>query len=139
MIKICNLCWWDVKLLTAKQLYWEEYSHLKSYHYRCTKCSATVGCHWNTKNPFWTLADKKTKFARHKCHELLDPLWKGEKDWDFKSWSRWKKRRYFYKMISNHLKIPIEDTHFGMFTIEQCREAYLFILKYKKAHPRRII
>lgn len=138
MIKTCNICWWDVELLTAEQLYWEKYSHLKSYHYRCTKCSATVGCHWKTKNPFWILADKKTKFARHKCHELLDPLWKCEKDWDFKSWSRWRKRRYFYKMISRHLNIPIEDTHFGMFTIEQCREAYLFILKYK-AKPRRII
>ena len=130
MIEICNICGSKVSLLTSEQLYWSKYSHLKSFHYRCDNCWATVWYHWNTTEPFWTLADKATKNARHKYHELLDPLWKCEKDWDYKSWTRWNKRRELYAIIANEMKLSKEETHFWKFNIEQCRVAYKIILKY---------
>ena len=135
----CNLCWWEVLLKNPSEIYWKKYKHILddwpwvpiSFIYECQQCKATVWCHNETTIPFWTLADKETKNARHKCHELLDPLWKCEKDWDYKSWTRWEKRKEFYKMISEYLNIPLEETHFWMFDIEKCRQVYLFILKYK--------
>ena len=37
-----------------------------------------------------------------------------------------------YKLLSEHMDIHINKTHFGMFNIEQCRVAYKFFLDYKK-------
>jgi len=140
MIKTCNICKWEVKMFNPSDIYWNWYKHYSDskekpwkmvwYIYKCLNCNATVWCHKDTNKPFWTLADKETKNARHKCHELLDPLWKCKKDWNHNKWSRGKERKRLYKLISEYMNIPFEKTHFWMFDIKQCRIAYLFILKY---------
>lgn len=142
MIKECNLCWWEVKLFNPSEVYWPRFKHYNdssekpweriSFIYKCLKCSATVWCHKNTKKPFWTLADKETRNARHLCHNLLDPIWKKEKTWNHNKWSRGEKRKELYKLLSEYMKIDFNKTHFWMFSIEQCRIAYKFFLNYKK-------
>lgn len=124
MINECNLCWCKkISCLTAESLYWEKFKHLDKYFYRCNKCGASVWCHWNTKNPLWTLATKPNRDLRNKCHRLLDPLWQNKSDWDYKSWTRWEERKRLYKYISDKMWIPIEKMHFWMFDIPQCRQA----------------
>lgn len=142
MIKICNLCWWEVRLFNPSKIYWPNYKHHTDpkekpwkavwFIYKCLKCHATVWCHNDTTKPYWTLADKKTKKARNYCHNLLDPLWKIEQTWDYKTWLRWKRRKKLYKMLANKMNLPEEKTHFWMFDIAQCRIAYKIILEYKK-------
>lgn len=139
MIKICNLCWWLVYLYNPSRIYWNKYKHFSdswywisaSYVYQCFDCRARVWCHWTSKKPLWTLADKETRNARHLCHELLDPLWKIKQSWDYKTWLRWKKRKQLYWLLSKHMWISMKETHFWMFDIKQCRIAYMFFLKYK--------
>jgi len=142
MLKTCNICWWIVALYNPTDIYWPKFKHFSDpkekpwkeicYIYQCNKCKATVWCHEDSKKPFWILANKETKRARHLCHELLDPIWKKEQKWDYKSWSRWKRRKELYWKIAKHMWIPYEKMHFGMFNIEQCRVAYKFILIIKK-------
>lgn len=146
MINKCNLCWWDVFLYNPSEIYWNKYKHINdlwdwiptSFIYQCMECKARVWCHWDSKKPLWTLADKKTRNARNLCHKLLDPLWKIKQSWNYKTWLQWKERKRLYKLLSKHMNIPIEKTHFGMFTIEQCRIAYRFFLNYKKKKNVRI-
>lgn len=142
MIEECNICWWEVKMYNPTEIYWVWYKHYSDakdkpwkevwYIYKCLKCKATVWCHKDTNKPFWTLADKETKRARHLCHELLDPLWKCKEDWNHNKWSRWKERTRLYQIIADKMWIPFDDMHFWMFNIEQCRVAYKIILEYKK-------
>ena len=140
-ISECNLCGGAVKLLHPTKAYGSKYKHHSdpestpgkaiSFIYRCVKCDAQVWCHWDSTKPFWTLADKKTRDARHQVHLLLDPIWKKEKSGNYKTWSRGKRRKELYKLLSKHLDIPLDKTHMWMFTIEQCREAYVFFHNYK--------
>ena len=134
MIKECNICWWEVKMFNPSEIYWIWFKHFtdpveKSWKkiwfiYMCLKCKAKVSCHNDTIEPMWTLADKKTAIARHFCHELLDPIWKNK--------NNNLKRKDLYKLLSEYMWIPFYKTHFWMFNIEECRIAYLYILKYKK-------
>ena len=141
MIEKCNLCWGKVKIFNPSDIYWIWYKHHNdpkekpwkcvSFIYKCLNCSATVWCHGDTNRPFWTLANKETKNARHMVHNLLDPLWKCKSTWNHNRWSRGKERKRLYRLLSDHMGIPPEDTHMWMFNIKQCRVAYLFFLKYK--------
>ena len=140
MIDKCNLCWWEVILLNPWQAYWSRYKHHTddgewipiSYIYRCKECSWQVWCHWSTEKPLGTLADKETRNARHLTHKLLDPLWENSGKGNYKSWSRWKRRRELYKMIWKEMWIEKDCMHIWMFDINKCREAYRIILDYKK-------
>lgn len=129
---ICPFCNKEAKFCENKEIYGRNYG--KSYMcYFCKDCDAYVWTHNNTEKPYWTLANKETRNARHLCHELLDPLWKNVWEWDYKSGTRWEERKRLYKMIAEKMNIPIEEMHFGMFDIEKCREAYRIILSYKKS------
>lgn len=140
-IDLCNLCWGGVKLLHPSEAYWKKYKHHSdpddlpwiaiSFIYRCKDCNAQVGCHGDSKKPFWTLADKETRNARHQVHWILDPIWKQETAGDYKSWSRGKRRKELYRLISEHFNIPLEKTHIWMFDLQKCRETYVFIHNYK--------
>jgi len=123
---ICPYCNKEAKWVENKEIYWKNY--WKSYMcYLCRDCDAYVWCHNNTRKPFWTLANRETRRARHLCHELLDPLWKKKADGDHNKWSRWKERKRLYWIIAEKMWINYKDMHFWMFDIEECRKAYLII------------
>lgn len=69
-----------------------------------------------------TPANQKTRDARHLTHERFDPLWQKH------GYSR----GYLYKGLAKHMGLPQEKTHIGMFTLEQCREAYRFCLAVER-------
>lgn len=102
----------------------EVYPHRPDLHHKpiwiCRGCDATCGCHPGGNEPLGYPANKETRRARMKLHELrLDPLWK-------KAGKGRKKhaRSAVYAHLSKAMGLPPADTHTGMFTIEQCRDAW---------------
>ena len=84
----------------------------------CRPCKASCGCHPGGYEPLGFPAGKATRQARMRLHEdRLDPIWKGRK-------GAKKKRGQVYRLLSARMGLPPERTHTGMFSIEQCREAW---------------
>lgn len=95
--------------------------------WKCNVCpDATVGCHRGSKVPLGYAADKATRDARLKLHHrMLDPLWKGlRQDKTLPNKVRRGARSRIYQFMAARMGLPAEATHTGMFTIEQCREAW---------------
>jgi hypothetical protein len=81
----------------------------------CQEHGCDVMC-WGSSTS--TPADQATRDARHLTHLRFDPLWqKGLL-----------KRKQAYALLSEWMKLPPKETHIGMFSVEQCREAYRFCL-----------
>lgn len=93
----------------------------------CRNCKAYCGCHPNTKNALGFPANKETRSARMKLHNVrLDPLWKRSIHNNRKP--RFK-RGDVYAFLQDEMGLKPEQTHTGMFTIEQCREAWVALGK----------
>ena len=100
--------------------------------YRCPHCKNYVGTHkkWgmgtdgrkHNIRAFGCIPTPELKNARHKIHEILDPLWQGDKP------SGTRKR--IYKQLSDALGY---EYHTGNTrTIDECRTVYRLILKISK-------
>ena len=73
MIK-CPYCGGKPEWVENSEVYGKRFG--KSYMiWLCRPCDAYVGCHNNTKMPLGTLAKKKLRDLRHRCHELFDARW----------------------------------------------------------------
>lgn len=59
---------------------------------------------------------KNVQHYRHTVHRYLDAIWKL-------GWNKRKARSTMYKMLSEKMNIPFEETHVKYFTRAQCREA----------------
>lgn len=95
--------------------------------WKCTDCpDSIVGCHRGTTRPLGFAADKATRDARIKLHHrMLDPLWKGlARDKALPKKVRKGARGRVYRFLAASMGLEPEATHTGMFTIEQCREAW---------------
>ncbi len=121
----CFHCESDCRLTDGAEIYPPRTDlHHKNF-YVCDHCDARVGCHPDTTMPLGHAADKRTRDARSKLHELmLDPLWKSAQDPK-------PARRRTYKFLAKALGIEPEQCHTGMFTIERCRDAWRAL----KDHP----
>jgi hypothetical protein len=73
-----------------------------------------------------TPADLETRQARKRAHALLDPLWKS-------SSNKGKSRSFLYKDLSKRMNLPAEETHVGMFNVEQCEEVCSFCKEVREA------
>ncbi|MEM8791070.1 MAG: zinc-finger-containing protein [Pseudomonadota bacterium] len=116
----CLHCKEPSELVTGKVIY----PHRKDLHgkkfWLCRPCEAHCGCHGNTTNALGYPANYQTRQARMKLHNMrLDPLWKGKK-------GRFK-RNEVYAYMSDRMGIPRSETHTAMWTIEQCREAWVIL------------
>ena len=56
---------------------------------------------------------------------MLDPLWKSKP-----KGKRKQARIQVYKFLSEKMGLPPNKTHTGMFTIEQCREAWKALMEF---------
>jgi glutathione S-transferase len=115
----------------------EVYPHRPDLHdkpiWKCGACGAYVGCHPGTTRPLGTPADKALRDARSMLHDqMVDPLWKtADESADYTPESeearqtiRTAARHRVYAFLAERLEIKQPDCHVGMFTIEQCREAW---------------
>lgn len=65
-----------------------------------------------------TPADFETRQARRKAHAAFDPLWRKKKI----------KRQRAYKKLAHYLNLPIEKTHIGAFSKQQCEKVIEFVV-----------
>ena len=104
----------------------EVYPHLPDLHQKpiwiCRNCAAYCGCHPGTNVSLGYPANRDTRQARMKLHNLrLDPLWKKDKRTGRKGPF---KRSEVYLYLQRCMHLAADEAHTGMFTIEQCREAW---------------
>lgn len=84
-------------------------------------------CCWN--GPTSTPANKQLRTYRHRLHELFDPLWSNAE----KVFST---RGEAYLWLSSKMLLHQRETHFGMFSIQQCREAEVHIKNLIKGNVK---
>ena len=117
---ICAECSASARLTDGREIHPHRPDlHSKSI-WKCDVCGARVGCHPGTSNALGTPAGADLRSARSKLHDdMLDPLWKRS--------GRPKKqaRRDVYGFLGSKLGLSRDETHVGMFTLEQCRAAWM--------------
>ena len=112
----------DARCVDSREIYPRRPDLAGKPVYRCA-CGAYVGCHPDTRIPLGYPAGPETRRARRLLHnDRLDPLWKKARP------GRRKKLRVAaYGYLAERMGIPREQVHTGMFTIEQCREAWRYL------------
>lgn len=105
-------CGRSVEIAHHLQVYGAEYSDWP-WIYRCAHCDASVGMHPFTSIPLGTLADKQLRALRKSCKQPFELLWSnGRMD-----------RKAAYGALARHLRIPVEECHFGWFDADTCKRA----------------
>ncbi len=112
----CNYCGKEAEWVENKEIYgrnyWESYMM-----WLCRDCNAYVWCHQNTKKPYGTLANPRTRLWRKLAKDLFIKKMLG---WEWKV--NHKKKFSAYKKLAKMLDIKVKDTHFWMFNEEQCKK-----------------
>jgi len=85
------------------------------------ECQSTVGAHPDGTPCGFPAIDQETKDARHRAHEVFDPLWKFGRI----------QREDLYRKIAIIMKIPRDKCHVAMFTKEEC-EKFIEACEYWK-------
>lgn len=105
----CPYCGAPTKLVDDAQIYGHSYG---GKCYVCEPCGAWVGCHKGTDHALGRLANKQLRDLKHQAHEAFDVLWKeGHLS-----------RKAAYEVLSNAFRLPVEQTHIGMFDEDLCRK-----------------
>lgn len=88
----------------------------------CTYPGCTVVC-WEGSTS--TPADDETRTLRNQCHRRFDPLWKSGEGSPFSGEPGGKqtRRSRAYVWLSEVMGLSVSQTHFGMFSADQCRKA----------------
>lgn len=83
------------------------------------RCKATHGAHKDGR-PLGIPADKKTKKARMRAHDVFDQLWKDKH----------MSRPEAYEWMQEAMDMSEEEAHIGRFTEEQCDELELKVEEF---------
>jgi len=123
--KRCPYCHCGTELVTGDVIYPARVDddprpyYLYKKYYRCTiDKSHYVGTYDDNVTSLGRLADPELRELKRQGHGIFDPLWKNK--------SHFKNSREAYKWLSKMMKMPKKRTHFGMFTIEECKRAIGF-------------
>ena len=79
----------------------------------CNGCWAYVGLHPFTGIPLGTLADRATRDARMQSKKQFI-AWQEQHNLS---------RNDAYRLLSQRMRIPLEQCHFAWFSVEQCNQA----------------
>jgi hypothetical protein len=114
--KICPYCGNETIFVDSAQVY-----HGKSYGmiYLCRPCQAWVGVHRGTNQALGRLANAELRRWKQKAHACFDPLWKRKME---KGFTKKEARKAGYRWLSIEMNLPFEETHIGMFDVEQCQK-----------------
>lgn len=111
----CDYCGRRAEYVDSKIIYGKSYGMI----YLCRNCMAYVGVHKGTDKPLGRLANAELRRWKKEAHAAFDPLWQR---------GRFRGRRNdAYRWLSEQMGIPVEETHIGMFDVEQCRRAIQII------------
>ena len=70
-----------------------------------------MGCHKGTDKALGRIADKYLRELKRQAHESFDRIWN----------EGYIKRNEAYRLLSEALGLPVEQTHIGMFDEDLCR------------------
>ena len=113
---ICRYCGSPVVYTSNAEIYGKEYGTGKCY--LCRNCRAFVGVHPGTDTPLGTLANEELREWRKEAHFWFDRIWKKP--------TRITTRYNAYGYLAKKMGLPREETHIGMFEIEQCKKVIEF-------------
>lgn len=118
---VCNLCGGPV-IYTSNSTIYQGKTYGSGKCYVCTNCGAYVGTHVpKPKEALGLLANSNMRKGKILCHEIFDSFWKGRK-------KARKKRTDMYRWLAKQMEIPVEDCHFGWFSLDELRRAYRILL-----------
>ncbi len=106
---ICPYCSCKSVLVDSTVIYGKDYNCMM---YWCKPCDAYVSCHRNSTESKGRLANKQLRQLKILAHNNFDKIWKKDK----------MNRTDAYKWLSEHLNLPGEYTHIGMFNEKTCIE-----------------
>lgn len=108
--KVCPYCYMESQYIDSS----EYYSNGVSYGmiYICKPCDAIVGVHKGTDKALGRLADPTLRKYKKEAHKYFDIIWKDGH----------LKRSEAYEKLAEHLNLPKEYTHIGMFSVKTCEE-----------------
>lgn len=113
---ICRYCGSPVVYTSNAEIYGKEYGTGKCY--LCRNCKAFVGVHPGTDTPLGTLANEELREWRKEAHFWFDRIWKKP--------TRITTRYNAYGYLARKMGLSREETHIGMFEIEQCKKVIEF-------------
>jgi hypothetical protein len=123
----------DFELVGGEVIYPHRPDLASKKFWRCS-CGAYCGCHPTTEDPLGFPAGPQTRSARSHVHAKLDPLWQDAPSL-YKPGGklspnqiRSMARTRVYKYLADRMGITKKECHTGMFTIEQCRQAYRILM-----------
>jgi len=142
---LCPGCGEHAVLTSGLEIYPDRPDLAKKPIWLCRPCNSYCGCHPGTKKPLGSPASIETRLARELLHKhRLDPLWKNAvsdlgyepEDQKARAIIRNVARHRVYSYLAEKLGITRDECHVGMFTIEQCRDAWRILSETDYAEIR---
>lgn len=116
MTVICNYCGKPAQFVDSSRVYRRSYGMI----YYCEDCNAWVGVHKGTNKPLGILANAQLRSEKKRAHFYFDRLWKSKR----------MTRNEAYKWLSEQLDKKPEETHIGMFGIDDCQRVVKVVLEF---------
>ena len=120
--QFCPYCNCETKLVSGEEVYSllanesPRPKYLDKKYYMCILNSDHyVGTYNDNKTSLGRVADKELRKLKNLGHANFDPLWRNK--------TYFKNQKKAYRWLADQMSLPLEFTHFGMFTIDQCKEA----------------
>ena len=111
----CPYCGGDAEISTGHKVYPHRPDLASLKIWACFPCDAWVGTHKNSGEPLGRLANAELRMAKRKAHAAFDPLWKSGQ----------MSRKKAYALLSEKMGLTPDETHIGMFDVEQCKTVIL--------------
>jgi len=129
---ICPYCHCETKLVEGDVIYPNLVNELPrpkfldKYYYQCTQNrDHYVGTYADNITSLGRLADVELRKHKNQGHQSFDPLWKEK--------IHFQKQQAAYDWLFQKMNLPLELTHFGMFTKEQCQQVIGFCEELKRS------
>ena len=126
--KTCPYCNNPTQYVDSKVVYKKSYGMI----YYCAPCYAWVGVHYGTNKALGRLAKVNLREWKQKAHKYFDPLWQKKME---QGYSKIKARHKAYAWLAEQMGLPIEETHIGMFDVEQCKQVVEICKKFYHEPP----
>lgn len=107
----CPYCGQEAKRVTGRAIYPHRTDLFMKNFWRCAPCFAYVGCHPGTAVPYGRMANAELRKWKQAAHAAFDPIWKSGK----------MMRKEAYSWLAKQLDMSEDNTHIGMFDIENCK------------------
>ncbi len=123
--KICPYCGKKTRLENSSSVY-----NGRSYGliYICKPCDAFVGIHKDGSNrALGRLANADLRHFKKEAHAWFDPIWQAKVKL---GQNKFQARTGAYTWLSTAMGIDRNDTHIGMFDIDQCKLVIDLCKKY---------